>query len=371
MSTPTLDTAITCLSELIRRPSYSRDEQSTADWLEQWAASQQLHPQRTGNNVWAIQAPFNPNLPTVVMVSHHDTVRPNTGYTRDPFDPALEDGCLYGLGSNDAGASLVVQALSFSKLRSSSTLPCNLFWVAAAEEEISGAGGVSQWLQDEAIQQYLAASRVAGTSWVGIVGEPTGMQLAIAERGLVVLDGYCLGQAGHAAREEGINAIDLALADIQQLKRVVFPEKSKWLPDSRLSVTVMYTENRQHNVVPAECRYVIDLRLNECVEPEVVVQQLQQLVSGTLTPRSFRLRPTYIEPEHPLVQAGTSLGLPLVGSATLSDKALLPFPAVKVGPGDSARSHTADEFIRLAELEEGLNVYEAWLKQYFQTLTRV
>lgn len=363
-----LDNAVTLLSDLIRIPSFSREEQGTAACLTQWALQAGFWVDRCGNNVWSIQQPFNANRPTLVLISHHDTVKPNPGYTRDPFQPMQEEGRLYGLGSNDAGASVVAQAEAFRQLAQRTDLGINLIWLAAAEEEISGAGGVSAWLADPTIQGWFQESLAHQQTWTAIVGEPTRMQLAIAERGLLVLDGLATGVAGHAARNEGDNALYHALRDIQALQAVRFPDVSEWLGETRLSVTVIQTDNQQHNVIPDRCTYVVDVRLNELHPPEAILAQLQENVKGLLTARSFRLRPSFIPPTHPLVKAGAELGMHCFGSPTLSDKALLPFPAVKCGPGDSARSHTANEFILIQEIKEAIDTYIRWVDGYSQSI---
>lgn len=368
MST-TLQSAVSLLSDLIRIPSFSREEQGTAACLTQWALQAGLWVDRCGNNVWSIQQSFNANRPTLVLLSHHDTVKPNAGYTRDPFQPTQEEGKLFGLGSNDAGASLVAQALAFHAFHTRGDLGINLIWLAAAEEEVSGSGGVSAWLANPTIQAWYQESVTHQQTWSAIVGEPTGMQLAIAERGLLVVDGLATGVAGHAARNEGDNAIYHALQDIQSLQALQFPDVSEWLGETRLTVTAIQTDNQQHNVIPDRCSYVVDVRLNEWHPPEEVLARLQANVKGVLSARSFRLRPTFIPPTHPLVKAGAELGMRCVGSPTLSDKALLPFPAVKCGPGDSARSHTADEFVYLEEISAAIDLYIQWIERYQSSLS--
>lgn len=343
--------AIALLKELIATPSFSKEEGATADLLAAFLQQYGAEPQRLQHNVWARNRHFNPQKPTVLLNSHHDTVRPNPGYTRDPFDPTVEGDVLYGLGSNDAGGPLVALLAAFLYFFERDDLPFNLIVAATAEEEISGRNGI------EALLPHL------GPIAVGIVGEPTQMQLAVAEKGLLVLDLVAEGRAGHAARDEGDNAIYRAMTDIEWLSNYQFPKVSSLLGPVKMSVTVIQAGS-QHNVVPAECRFVVDVRVNECYSLEEVLDTVKANVQSAVTPRSLRLRSSLIPTEHPLVQAGLLLGRTAYGSPTLSDKALMPFPALKMGPGDSARSHTADEFILLSEIENGIELYVRLLGRY-------
>ena len=298
-----------------------------------------------GNNVFALNAHYDPDKPTILLNSHHDTVKPNPQYTRNPFEPTEEDGKLFGLGSNDAGGCLVSLLAVFLHFYSRSDLRYNIIFAATAEEEISGAGGIEYTLP------YLPPVDCA------IVGEPTLMQLAVAERGLMVLDCVSHGKAGHAARNEGDNAILHAIKDIEWFTHYRFPKNSELLGPNKMSVTVIETENKAHNVVPAVCKFVVDTRINEHYSFDEVLDIIRGQVRCDVQPRSMRLRSTSIPMDHPLVQAGLALGRSPYGSPTTSDKALMPFPALKMGPGDSARSHTADEFIFTREIEEGIDLY--------------
>ncbi len=337
--------AVVLLQKLIATPSFSKEEDKTADVLIEFFKKNNIPIQRVGHNIWAKNRHFDPNNPTILLNSHHDTVRPNTGYTRDPFKATMENDKLYGLGSNDAGGCLVSLLAAFQWFFEQENLPFNLVFAASAEEEISGKNGI------EALLPLLPPIDF------GLVGEPTQLQLAVAEKGLLVLDCQSFGTAGHAAREEGENAIYAALTDIGWFRSFQFPKQSPWLGSIKMSVTVIETTNKAHNVVPDECHFVVDVRLTDVYTSSEILDIIRQNVRCTVTPRSLRLRATAIPLEHPLVQAGMKLGKTPYGSPTLSDKALMPFPALKAGPGDSARSHSADEFIYVAEIEEGIDFY--------------
>jgi acetylornithine deacetylase len=297
------------------------------------------------NNVWAFNQYFDRSKPTLLLNSHHDTVKPNKGYTLDPFSPIEKDGRLYGLGSNDAGGPLVALIACFLFFHGKENMKYNLILAATAEEEISGKNGI------EATLPHLPAIDCA------IVGEPTLMQMAVAERGLMVLDCIAHGRAGHAARNEGENAIYKAMSDIEWLSEHGFDKISDLLGAVKMTVTSIETENKAHNVVPSECRFVVDVRINELYSMEEIVEVIKQNLQSEVHPRSTRLRSTSIPLDHPLVRSGLSLGRTYYGSPTTSDKALMPFCSLKMGPGDSARSHTADEFIFTDEIEEGINLY--------------
>ncbi|MBD0279952.1 MAG: M20/M25/M40 family metallo-hydrolase, partial [Flavisolibacter sp.] len=283
----------------------------------------------------------------------HDTVKPNLHYTRNPFEAIVEEGKLYGLGSNDAGGALVSLIAAFLHFYERDDIPFNVIMAATAEEEISGINGVELTLK------HLPPIAAA------LVGEPTQLQLAVAEKGLLVLDCMVQGKAGHAAREEGDNAVYKALPDIEWFKDFRFQKISNVLGEVKMSVTVIETENKAHNVVPAQCRFVVDIRVTDTYTHEEIMDIIRQHVNCTVTPRSMRLRSTRIAEEHPLVLAGKALGKKVFGSPTCSDKGLMPFPALKCGPGDSARSHTADEFIYVQEIEEGIEFYIALLNKVF------
>lgn len=339
------DSAIDLLKNLIATPSFSREEVPAAECVAVFFAAKNISFQRHLNNLWARNRHWQEGKPVLLLNSHIDTVKPATGWQRDPFHPGIEeDDILYGLGSNDAGGPLVSLLATFAHFYERSDLPVNLIMAATAEEEISGANGIAALLPE------------LGQIDFAIVGEPTQMRMAIAEKGLMVIDGEARGVAGHAAREEGVNAIYLALEDIQLIRNLELERVSPLLGKVKMSVTQIEA-GKQHNVVPDSCRFVIDVRTNECYRNEEVFDLLQSKVQSTLKARSFRLNSSGIALEHPLVQSGLQLGLPYFGSPTLSDQALMPFPSLKIGPGDSARSHTADEYIRLSEIRAGIDCY--------------
>ncbi len=333
------------LEKLIATPSFSKEEDKTADLIQDYLHQKKVKTERKKNNIWAINAHYDTAKPTLLLNSHHDTVKPNKGFTLDPFTPIEKEGKLYGLGSNDAGGCLVSLIATFLYYYDRSNLPFNIILVASAEEEISGHDGIE-----------LALPLLPKIDF-GIVGEPTLLEMAIAERGLLVLDVVATGKAGHAAREEGESALYKILSDIEWFKSFEFEKVSNLLGKVKMSVTVIETENKQHNVVPSICKMVVDVRVNELYSFEEILEVIGKNVQSTVTPRSLRMRSTGIALEHPLIQAGTALGKGYYGSVTTSDKALMPFPTLKMGPGDSARSHTADEFIFLREIEEGINTY--------------
>ncbi len=336
------------LKTLIAIPSFSREESDTAAKIMELLYENGCHPKRSGNNVWVVHDNFDASKPTLLLNSHHDTVKPNNSWTFDPFQPLVKEGKLYGLGSNDAGGALVCLMLTFLHFKETE-LPFNLLFAATAEEEISGKNGIEMLLN------------TLPPIEMGIVGEPTLLHMAVAEKGLMVVDAVVKGKAGHAARKEGENAIYKAIEDISVLRAYQFDFISEWLGPVNINVTQI-NAGIQHNIVPDECRYVIDVRLNEKYTHEAVLKELNPVLHATLTPRSTRLRASGISMNHPLVKAGMSIGLRPYGSPTLSDQSLMPFPTIKIGPGDSARSHTADEFIRIDELEDGLSTYIKLIK---------
>lgn len=337
--------AVELLKELIATPSFSKEEDQTAGILCRFIGTKGIEHTRVGNNVFALNKFFDEKKPTILLNSHHDTVKPNPQYTKDPFFPVVEDGKLFGLGSNDAGGCLVSLIATFLYFYDKQDIKYNIILAATAEEEISGTGGIEYTLQ------YLPKIDCA------IVGEPTQMQMAVAERGLMVLDCISHGKAGHAARYEGENAIYKALNDIEWFQNFHFEKVSDLLGSSKMSVTVIETENKAHNVVPSVCKFVVDTRINELYSFEEVVEIIKANVQCEVKPRSTRLRSTSIALDHPLVKAGLNLGRTYYGSPTTSDKALMPFPALKMGPGDSARSHTADEYIYTDEIKNGIELY--------------
>lgn len=336
--------AVALLQQLIAIPSFSREENLTADVIEKFLAGKGITTHRKLNNIWAWNKHFDAAKPTILLNSHHDTVKPNSGYTRDPYDAKIEDGKLYGLGSNDAGGCLVSLISVFFYFYEQENLKYNFCLATTAEEEISGVNGLELIIPD------------LGQLDFGIVGEPTLMHLAIAEKGLMVLDCVAHGKAGHAAREEGENAIYKALTDIEWFRNFRFPEESEVFGPVKMSVTVI-NAGSQHNVVPASCSFVVDVRVTDAYRNEEVLEIIRQHVSCDVTPRSIRLKPSKIDKEHPIVQAGIALGRSTYGSPTTSDQSLLDIPSLKVGPGDSARSHTADEFVYVDEIREGIELY--------------
>jgi len=345
--------ALSLLKNLISIPSFSRDEDRTADILQHFLASQHITFHRIKNNVFAYNASFEASKPTILLNSHHDTVKPNPGYTKDPFTPITEDGKLYGLGSNDAGGCLVSLLTTFLYYHDAADLNYNLCFAATAEEEISGANGMELFIQESANIHALGRH----PEDFAIIGEPTQMQMAVAEKGLLVLDCIARGQAGHAARDEGINALYLALEDINRIKNHTFDKVSPFLGPVKMTVTSIHTENKAHNVVPDTCSFVVDIRVNELYTFDEILDILQQNLTSVINPRSKRLQSSMIPENHPVVIAGKNIGKRVYGSPTTSDKALVGIPALKMGPGDSARSHTADEYIYIHEIEEGINDY--------------
>ncbi len=347
--------AVLLLQQLIRTPSFSKEEAGTAALIAGFLQDRHIPHIRIGHNIIAKNKHYDAGKPVIVLNSHHDTVRPDSGYTRDPFGAVIENDVLFGLGSNDAGASLVALLAAFLYFWPRQGLPFNLVMAATAEEEISGSGGVEAVFKSHVFQAFCGTADYS--SWCGIVGEPTQLQLAVAEKGLLVIDAWSEGRSGHAARDEGVNAIYIALQDIAFLQQLRMEKVSPLTGPVKMTVTVISTDNRQHNVVPSGCHFVIDVRYNECYSPEALFSYLQQQLRSRLVPRSMRLRASAIDPEHPLVCAGLQMNRQVFGSPTLSDKALLPFPTLKMGPGDSARSHTADEYIHLSEIRQGITDY--------------
>jgi len=336
--------AIALLQQLIAIPSFSREEGLTADLIEHFLQERQVKTHRKLNNIWAWNKYFDTAKPTILLNSHHDTVKPNSGYTRDPFDAKIEDGKLYGLGSNDAGGCLVSLIAVFLYFYDREDLKYNFCLAVSAEEEISGVNGLELIIPE------------LGKLDFGIVGEPTQMQLAIAEKGLMVLDCVAHGKAGHAAREEGDNAIYKALPDIEWFRTFRFPKESAVFGPVKMSVTIV-NAGSQHNVVPASCTFVVDVRVTDSYRNEEVLEIIRQHVKCGVTPRSTRLKPSKIDIDHPIVHAGIALGRTTYGSPTTSDQSLLDIPSLKVGPGDSARSHTADEYVYADEIRDGIELY--------------
>ncbi len=338
------DDAVKLLSALIATPSVSRDEAKAADIMERAMLDARAgEVKRIGNNVWIIDPEYDAARQTVLLSAHLDTVKASDSWSLPPFEATLRDGRLYGLGSNDCGGGLVSLFQAY-RICVGRPRNYNLVYMASAEEEVSGAGGLS-----------LALPHLPHID-VAVVGEPTGMQPAIAERGLMVIDAVAHGKAGHAARNEGINAIYEALDDVEWLRNHEFERVSTLLGPVKTSVTVI-GGGTQHNVVPDACSFVIDVRTNELYTNEEVFSLLQQGMKSTLKARSFRLSSSHIDCNHPLIRRCTAMGMTPFGSPTLSDQALMPFPSFKLGPGDSARSHSADEYIEIGEIADSIEKY--------------
>lgn len=347
--------ALSLLSAIIRVPSFSGQEGDAIRLIDAVLHQYGVVFHTAGNNRWMVNRFYDDSKTTILLNSHIDTVRPNAGYTRDPFQPTLEDGRLYGLGSNDAGASLVCLLYTFLHYYETRQLPVNLCMSISAEEETSGPGGMQ-----------LLRNLLPAWQWA-LVGEPTGMEPAIAEKGLMVIDATVSGTSGHAAHVWDDMAVYKMAADIARLQQLSFPKKSDWLGPVKVTATQVQAGS-QHNVVPAVCTYVLDVRLNEQYTPEEVLAALSDCLEATLVPRSMRLRPSFIDPAHPVVLCMVQMGKKPFGSSTLSDQSLLNGPSCKMGPGDTTRSHQPDEYILLQELEDGLLGYRQLLEAYFDTV---
>ncbi len=347
---PLTSKAFHLFNQLISTPSMSREEDKTAALIYNFLEAEGANPQRKFNNVW-VKSIISSDLPTIILNSHHDTVKPSASWTMDPFHPHEIEGKIYGLGSNDAGAALVSLMASFLALKDKPARPYNLIFAATAEEEVSGKNGIESILTE------------LGKLDLAIVGEPTQMQMAVAEKGLMVLDCISKGISGHAARNEGVNAIYKAIEDIEWFRTFQFPRESGLLGPVKMSVTQI-SAGSQHNVVPDDCSYVVDVRTNEFYKNEQALQIIRKhMKNSEVIPRSTRINSSFIPMEHPLVVRGLSLGLQYYGSPTTSDQALIPCTSIKIGPGDSARSHTADEFIRIDEIEKGIEIYISLLSE--------
>ncbi len=346
------DEAVSLLQRLIAIPSVSRDETKAADLLFDVITSYGLTPHRKGNNLWCLSSKWGNEKDTILLNAHIDTVKPVSTWTRDPFTPTVEGDRLYGLGSNDCGGGLVSLLQVFRHLDSLPQARHNYIFLASCEEEVSGAGGIRAVISDsELTSLFQTASRLTA-----IVGEPTGMQPAIAERGLMVIDGIAHGKSGHAARGEGINAIHEALDDLLFIRDHRFEKVSPLLGETKMQCTVI-NSGTQHNVVPDECRFIIDVRTNEFYTNEEVLHFLQGKMKSTLTARSTHLRSSSIPESHPLIQKCIAMGKQPFGSPTLSDQALMPWPSFKMGPGQSSRSHSADEYICICEIQNAIDTY--------------
>ena len=336
--------AITLLKQLISTQSFSREEEGTAALIEAFFQRKGIPFHRKKNNIWAYNRYFDASKPTVLLNSHHDTVKPNPSWTLNPYEPLEKDGKLFGLGSNDAGGSLCSLIVTFCHFYDNPHLAYNVVMAATAEEEISGREGLELIVPDLPPIEF------------AIVGEPTEMHLAVAEKGLLVLDCIAHGKSGHAAREEGENAIYKAIDDIQWIRSYQYPKVSPTLGPIKMSVTII-NAGTQHNVVPDSCKFTIDVRVTDQYTLEEIIDIINKNIKSEIAARSVRLRPSSIPMEHPIVQAGVRLGRNTYGSPTTSDQALIDCPSLKMGPGHSGRSHTADEFIYLHEIEEGVAQY--------------
>jgi acetylornithine deacetylase len=334
--------ALELLKQLIAIPSFSKEENETANAIEKFLNEKNIKTNKYLNNVWAVNKYFDKKKFTVLLNSHHDTVKPNADFTNNPFEAIEKDGKLFGLGSNDAGGPLVSLVATFVHFYDAEDLAFNLILAATAEEEISGHDGI------EILLPQLPKIDC------GIVGEPTLMKMAIAEKGLLVLDCTAHGIAGHAARNEGINAIYKAMNDIHWFSTFQFGKTSSFLGPVHMAVTSVSTQNKAHNIVPSECSFTVDIRVNEFYSFDDIINEVRKNIQSEVMPRSTRLKPSFIEESHPLVIAGSSIGLESYGSPTCSDRALMNFPTLKIGPGDSARSHSADEYIFVDEIKDGI-----------------
>jgi acetylornithine deacetylase len=336
--------ALELLKKLISIPSVSREEDGTADVIEQFFISKGLKPYRKANNIWVTDF-ISEELPVLLLNSHHDTVKPSSSWSIDPYVPLEKDGKLYGLGSNDAGSSLVSLMQVFLHYYKKPGRKFNLIFAASAEEELGGMNGI------ESIKPEL------GNIDLAVVGEPTQMQMAVAEKGLMVVDGKTTGKVGHSARNEGINAIYKALPDIEWFRTFKFPDESELLGPVKMTVTQI-TAGYQHNMVPDVCNFVVDVRTNEHYSNEQAFEIIRRHMQNTeVSARSTRLNSSRIPLDHPLVKQGIKLGLTYYGSPTTSDQAIIRTTSMKIGPGDSARSHSADEFVYLEEIRKGIEIY--------------
>ncbi len=347
---------ISLLSTLISTPSLSRQEDQTATIIFDYLKSHGVLPKRKHNNIWATNKHFDADKPTLLLNSHHDTVKPNEGYTLDPYEPTVTEDKLFGLGSNDAGGALVCLIHTFLHFHDRDDLNFNIVLAASAEEEISGQNGIASILGE------------LPNCNAGIVGEPTSLAVAKAEKGLMVLDCYAIGVSGHAARDIGKNAIYEAFEDIQWFRNYQFEKTSALLGPVKMTVA-MIDGGYQHNVIPDKCHFVVDVRTTDIYNNLKALEIIRENVKSKVEPRSTRLNSSSIDESNPLMKAAMALNLPVFGSATLSDQALIPFPTIKLGPGKSERSHTPDEFIYLSELENGTMTYIKLLNQYHTILS--
>nr|WP_297135638.1 M20 family metallo-hydrolase [uncultured Prevotella sp.] len=339
--------AVELLKKLIATPSVSRNEKDAADIMEQTIRSYGFEPQREANNLWIIDPHYDESRPTLLLNAHIDTVKPVTSWSRDPFSPDVEDGVLYGLGSNDCGGGLC-SLLQIFRMLTEKPQSYNLIYLASAEEEVSGKDGITRALP---LLPHID---------LAIVGEPTGMNPAVAEKGLMVLDVIAHGKSGHAARNEGVNAIYEALDDMRWIRDYKFEKVSEFLGPTKMTLTVV-NAGTQHNVIPDKCTMLVDIRTNEFYDNEEVYEFIRQHLKSEVKAHSFRLKSSRIDPEHPLIRKCVAIGMKPFGSPTLSDQALMHFPSFKLGPGESSRSHSANEFIRISEIRDAIAKYETLL----------
>lgn len=339
--------AVELLKKLIATPSVSRNEKDAADIMEQTIRSYGFEPQREANNIWMIDPHYDESRPTLLLNAHIDTVKPVASWTRNPFSPDVEDGVLYGLGSNDCGGGLC-SLLQIFRMLTENPQQYNLIYLASAEEEVSGKDGITRALP---LLPHID---------LAIVGEPTGMNPAVAEKGLMVLDVIAHGKSGHAARNEGVNAIYEALDDMRWIRDYKFEKVSEFLGPTKMTLTVV-NAGTQHNVIPDKCTMLVDIRTNEFYDNEEVFEFISQHLKSEVKAHSFRLKSSRIDPEHPLIKKCVAMGMKPFGSPTLSDQALMHFPSFKLGPGESSRSHSANEFIRISEIRDAITKYETLL----------
>lgn len=339
--------AVELLKKLIATPSISRNEKDAADIMEQTIRSYGFEPQREANNLWIIDPHYDESRPTLLLNAHIDTVKPVASWSRDPFSPDVEDGVLYGLGSNDCGGGLC-SLLQIFRMLTEKPQSYNLIYLASAEEEVSGKDGITRALP---LLPHID---------LAIVGEPTGMNPAVAEKGLMVLDVIAHGKSGHAARNEGVNAIYEALDDMRWIRDYKFEKVSEFLGPTKMTLTVV-NAGTQHNVIPDKCTMLVDIRTNEFYDNEEVYEFIRQHLKSEVKAHSFRLKSSRIDPEHPLIRKCVAMGMKPFGSPTLSDQALMHFPSFKLGPGESSRSHSANEFIRISEIRDAIAKYETLL----------
>ncbi len=339
--------AVQLLKKLIATPSVSRNEKDAADIMEQTIRSYGFEPQREANNLWIIDPHYDESRPTLLLNAHIDTVKPVASWSRAPFSPDVEDGVLYGLGSNDCGGGLC-SLLQIFRMLTEKPQSYNLIYLASAEEEVSGKDGITRALP---LLPHID---------LAIVGEPTGMNPAVAEKGLMVLDVIAHGKSGHAARNEGVNAIYEALDDMRWIRDYKFEKVSEFLGPTKMTLTVV-NAGTQHNVIPDKCTMLVDIRTNEFYDNEEVYEFIRQHLKSEVKAHSFRLKSSRIDPEHPLIRKCVAMGMKPFGSPTLSDQALMHFPSFKLGPGESSRSHSANEFIRISEIRDAIAKYETLL----------